>query len=255
MKKMLLFGLTAGALFAISASVSYVLRRAPIPPAEHKADGDETPLAETDRPGIDVRGMPAAAGAEATSRVAVRTPYVPEAEVAVQLASSLRDRETALKQREAKLLSRENNLELVFKDIRTERAGVDDMRKQVAAELQAVEAQMTAVKQEREKQEQEKKNLEQRVADLESRILELQGLEQTNMKKMAETYGLMDPEKAAKILQEMVESGKTDSAVKILGLMSQRQAAKVFAELPQKLAGELIEKLKDFKPIKPQDRK
>ena len=60
-------------------------------------------------------------------------------------------------------------------------------------------------------------------------MTELEGDEKDNIKKMAGMYDSMPPEGAAKILQEMSDSGSMDTAVKLLAMMKERQAAKVLA--------------------------
>lgn len=45
----------------------------------------------------------------------------------------------------------------------------------------------------------------------------------------------------------MVESGNTETAVQVLGLMQERQAAKVLPELPEAMASQLMEKMKYLK--------
>jgi flagellar motility protein MotE (MotC chaperone) len=260
MKKLISLGLVAGVLFAISASVSFFLRGSKATESEHKADPEETMGTAMTPTGVSPKILPSAptpstsTGSQSAQPGPVRIKYIPEAEVALQLANSLRAKDKMLKAQEEQLRNRKNNLDLVFKDIRGERAAIDELRNQVFDELKGVESLMDAVKKQREKLDEQKKKVESRVGELESRILELEGTEQDNIKKMAETYSLMDPEKAAKILQDMAENGKKETVVKILGMMTQRQAAKVFAELPQRLAGELMEMLKGFKRNKSTDR-
>jgi flagellar motility protein MotE (MotC chaperone) len=259
MKNLILVIVTGGVLFGLSAGVSYFLRGSASAEPQAASALEDNPDGDTVAPAGRVKRQGSAPGfsgqAGGADAVPARVKYVPEAEVAVHIANSLREREAAVKKHEEQLVNRESSLEMVFKDIRGERAVVDELRKQVFDELKGVEKQMAAVRQEFTKLDEEKQRVEQRVADLEGRVVELQGVEHTNIKKMAEAYGLMEAEKAAKIIVDMVENGKTDTAIKIIGLMTQRQAAKLFAELPQHLAGDLMEKLKGFKPEKPAAKK
>ena len=56
-----------------------------------------------------------------------------------------------------------------------------------------------------------------------------------------------------RFVQQMADGGKMETAVKLLGLMKERQAAKVLAELSTAsaegagLAAQLLEKMKGFK--------
>ena len=70
-------------------------------------------------------------------------------------------------------------------------------------------------------------------------------------KELARVYNVFNPEQlasGASILQSLADTGKMDTAVKLLGLMQERQAAKVLAELNDtKLAAQLLEKLKTLR--------
>ena len=53
----------------------------------------------------------------------------------------------------------------------------------------------------------------------------------------------------AKILQQMADTGKMDTAVKVLAAMKPAKASKVLSEMPDSsLAAQLLEKMKSLKP-------
>src|SRR5207237_6579057 len=116
-----------------------------------------------------------------------------------------------------------------------------------------VEGRMGDVERERAKGEEKRQETDKKVAEMQKNLFELEGVERENIRKMAETFDTMAPESAAKILQSMADTANMDTAVKVLGQMRERQAAKVLAELSGStpegaaLAAQLLEKLKGFK--------
>ena len=250
MKKMLVFGLTAVVLFGLSATASWFLRQQKKPQGEHEAAHGEPAPADAEAPhksSMDGLAEFSAAGT-GRERPAARPPFTVGAEEAVQLANSLRDRLGSVREREARLAARQKQFELIYKDIQAERGAIDELRKQVSAEGKAVESQLTALEQKHAELEQQQQKTTTQLSDLEKNVVQLEGLEQGNLKKIADMYDSMAPESAAKILQQLAETGKMDTAVKMLGLMKERQAAKVLAELSDPaLAAQLLDKLKDLK--------
>jgi|GEM_PF-1766940 len=71
-----------------------------------------------------------------------------------------------------------------------------------------------------------------------------------NLKKMIAVVDTLPPEDTAKILEEMVQKGRTEAVVAILNAMKPRQSAKVLTAITEKqpaLAADLMERLKRFK--------
>jgi flagellar motility protein MotE (MotC chaperone) len=180
---------------------------------------------------------------------AVRPSYAPGADEAVQLANTLRDRLAAVRQTEDRLAARQKYLDLIHLDLKRERDGIDTLRKQVASEMKAVDERMAAVEQRYADSQQKLQENTNKVAELQKNLLELQGIEQVNVKKMAQMYDTIDPESGARILQQLANSGKMDTAVELIGQMRERQAAKVLAALPTDsgLAAQFLERLKGLK--------
>lgn len=255
MKKSLGFGILTILLFAVSASVSWFLQGPKIP------SGDLTPTRKTSPPKITERPSRPQTTPEAQAqppgepppRSVARPPYTPGTDDAVQLAASLRERLAAVREKEDKLAAQQKNLELVYQDIRGERGAIDELRKQVTEELKAVQGKMSDVERERAKAEEKRQETDQKVSEMQKNLFELEGVERDNIRKMAETFDSMAPESAAKILQSLADTARMDTAVKVLGQMKERQAAKVLAELSTTtpdgaaLAAQLLEKLKGFK--------
>jgi flagellar motility protein MotE (MotC chaperone) len=257
MKKLLTISVTALILFGASASVSWWLHKDNPSTQEPAPTHDETASSGLDIPGKTRAALPGAKGAEPSlQRAAVRTPYSPAAEEAVQLANGLRDRLAAVRERENQLAAREKQLEMVFEDIKGERSSVDALRQQLSDELKAADDKIGAIEQKRADVEEQGKAVTTKVKEMEGRLVQVQQLENGNVQKMAEMINTMAPESAAKILQQLADTGKIETAVKLLSCMKERQAAKVLAELSEPgLAAQLLEKLKDLKRVAPIGKK
>ncbi len=248
MNKALIIGFISLALFMVSASASWYLQAMKMPQANTTV-GAEKIHTGTSQPAARRQEVPAPASLLPESEIersATRPPFVAGTDRAISLASSLRDRLGVVRDKEAQLDARQQRLELVYQDIKGERNALDELRKQVSDELKAVEEKMVAV--ERKKAESEQKMVDKtaELTALEKKRVELVDVEQGNVKRMAEMYDNMDAESAARILQQLADTAKLDTAVKVLGLMKERQAAKVLAAMPPDsgLAAQLLERLK-----------
>lgn len=244
MMKLLLFGVTALVLFGASFGVSYFLQQGKPPPGDRAAAPETAPGKETESSSTGKGKLPPSSDPQ---RTAVRPPHTPGTDEAVQLAGSLRERLSAVREKEKKLADREKQLDLIMKDIRGERTVIDDLRKQVGAELKAVTEKMSAVERKQGEVQQQRQDMSKNVDEMQKRVLELEGVEKKNFDKMASMYDSMAPESAAKILQHLADSGKMDTAVKLLGQMKERNAAKVLAELSEPVAAQLLERLRGLK--------
>lgn len=140
----------------------------------------------------------------------------------------------ALRDREAKLERRQAQMDLILRDLQAQREAHDTLSKAVAAEVKLAATKAT--------------DTDAKLADIQKKQAELDAIERKNIEKMASMYDTMAPESAARIVQQMADSGKLDTAVKILGQMKERQAARVLAELPDAtLAAQLLDKLRVLK--------
>jgi flagellar motility protein MotE (MotC chaperone) len=260
MKKILMIVIVAVTMFGAAAGASWKWRRmkmaaaAAISADEHADedspnDASESPESAT--PPASHGGNPqvpatnrvgkSAVAHETPAHVGVQPSYTPSVNEAVQLASSLRDRAALVRERENQLNARQRQLELVIEDIRSERAAIDELRSQADELLKAGEERMAEV-------ERQRTELEIKQQKIDGRVTEMVGQEKDNIKKMGSVYDNMAPENAAKIIQQMADGGTMDTAVKLLAVMKERQAAKVLSEMPDpSLAAQLSERLKDLK--------
>jgi flagellar motility protein MotE (MotC chaperone) len=249
MKKLLIFGLVTLLLFGSSAAFSWYLNERKSLMVKPQAAQTTIPSTAPERKAGQM--LPAADEAPALGgqRSMARPSYSAGAEEAIQLATSLRERLSAVREKEGQLAQRQKSLELIYEDIAGERNAIDELRNQLSDELKAVEARLDSVEKRAADSEQQRNDASTKLTQMKKELTQLEGVEQTNIKKMAEMYDSMDPESAARILEQLANSAKMDTAVKLLGEMKERQAAKVLAALPPDsgLAPQLLEKLKGFR--------
>jgi flagellar motility protein MotE (MotC chaperone) len=241
MKMLMKFGLTALVLFALSATASWLVVQFKTPAVEPGAGEKTAGAGETAKMTADAGGGP-------LQKSSVRPPYTPMADETVQLASSLRERLAGVREREAELAARQKQMELIRQDIRGERTAIDELRKQVNEEIKAADETLRAAEQKHVELEQKQQNMADKVKDMQGRIIEMDKTESLNVQKIAEKINLMEPEAAAKLIQQMADTGKMDTAVKMLADMKDRQAAKILSEMSDPgLAAQLVDKLKSVR--------
>jgi flagellar motility protein MotE (MotC chaperone) len=255
-KKLLIAGLVMVALFGISAAASWYLRERADATKGSQAGSETQATAKLDRKFLQTtpsdEAIPASSPAD---RSGARPSYTAGAEEAVQLATSLRERLAAVRDKENQLAVRQKHLDLVYEDITGERGAIDDLRKQLADEMKALEDRTAVIDKRATEFEQQHKEVEGRVAQMKKDLTEMETAEQQNFGKMGNIYDSMEPDRAASILLQMANGAKMDVAVKILASMKERQAASVLAALPADsgLAAQLLDKLRTYKkaPKKP----
>jgi chromosome segregation ATPase len=239
-------------LFALAAGLSWYL-------GNLRTSLGETPGSETHgggtastAPARHVSSTPQPGG-PTYLRPQVRSPYNPEAYNAAQLTETLTKQQESLRTRERALEAREKQMEVIYQDIRGERAVLDDLRKQVATETKALQDRLAAIERRASELGQQRKDTDQRLSDVEKNLTDYQGAEHDRIKQIATMYDAMPAESSAKIIQQMVDSGSVETAAKILSSMKETKAAKTLAEIADPNAvGSLMEKLRGLKkPAQP----
>lgn len=143
-----------------------------------------------------------------------------------ELIREVRQKLVEVRQHEQSLEEREGRLELAQETLRKQAKDMENLRMSLLAPLQGL------------KEEQ---------ASLEKARLRITLEEKANLKKAASIYEKMDPSAGSKILAGMCQS-QLDDAVKILHYMSERSAAKMMAEFPDKsVAAKVTERLKQIR--------
>lgn len=245
MKQFVILGVVASALFAISASLSLWLQQTKAPITEESADkGTKKPPEKKTESG------------EVTSPIVQPLPQGGTEDVA-KLAASLKEQLSQLKEREALLNRRQAETEILMQDVRSERESVDALRKEVTKELKRVldamselDSRTAEFNTQLKSVEQEKQDTLKKVEDLKKRAIELSATEDKNLGKMGSIYDAMPAEDAAKIFQQLADSGKMDTAVKFLSSMKETKAARALSEvqkLDPGLAAQLLDKMRSIK--------
>lgn len=256
MKTLLIVGVISLMLFVLSAGASFFWQQK-LHLLEHgnekaaEPSAKETTRSRTEHHAEKPPAPPVAAGHDDRSpRAAVRPTYNPGTEEIARMTSELRSRLASVREREEQLTARKKMIELIQEDIRGERTALDELRTQIKSEMESLNEAVDSMEKQRGNLDEERQKISKNTLDMEARIVQLQKEEQDNLKKMSGMYNSMAPEIAARILQNLADTGKMDTAVKVLGQMQERQAAKVLAELTDAgLAAQLVEKLKGLRRV------
>lgn len=235
MKNIIVLGVVAVVLFSVSAGLSLFLNT-------QKTDDTKTTEKEKEK---EKKAKPT----PDTEPPVVRPGVNSAAEDTSRLAAQLREQMGNVKERETKLETRNNQITLMLQDIRSEREVLDRLRQQISAELKLVSDKSADLDKKFAELESERKNLAKGNADLSRTRTEYEKDERTNLGKMALLYDSMAPENAAKILQQLADTGKMDTAVKVLAQMKPAKASRVLAEMQDTtLSAQLMDKMKTLKP-------
>ncbi|MCS7166753.1 MAG: hypothetical protein RMI91_14325 [Gemmatales bacterium] len=247
MKRLLLYVLVPAVLFSLSAGVSWWWQRQSSPGLH---DGHTTPSAG-EHGGPTNMSLSNAASEEkldeGPERVAVRLAHPQQVEAAIQLMATLEKRREELRRQEEMLTQRQKNLELVFNDIRAERAALDALRKQIHEEMRLLEAQFQQLEQKQQELHRHQEEVTERIKDYESSLRLFEDTERKNLESLAERIANMAPESAAKLFEHMANTGNLDTAVKLFSLVKETRAAKILEQMPPDLATQIIERIKLLK--------
>lgn len=254
MKKLLVVGVTSLILFVLSASASLFWQQKMGSHTEHgnEKGGDVSKKIEirshAEHGSEKLAAVASSSHEDNAPRAAVRPTYNASTEEIARMTGELRARLSSVRDREEQLAARKKMIELIQEDIRGERAALDELRTQIKNELEALNEAVEGIEKQRGSLDDERQKISKNTQEMEARIVQLQKEEQDNLKKMSGMYNSMAPDVAARILQNLADTGKMDTAAKILGQMQERQAAKVLAELTDAgLAAQLVEKLKSIR--------
>jgi hypothetical protein len=228
MRQYLLYGLGAAILFAVSAGVSLWLRK-----PGRDADGDRASAAAKSAPD----GPKDEADPKAAPRGAAR-PERPNPDETSSAMKQLRDREKAVRDREEALTSRQKKLELVSKDMHDEHEKLDELRKQIQAELQ--EANKKAADARRADADRQREAAARDEAMLRNRIQPPERTEDSDIGGMAAQCDTLSAAEAAANLQALAQTSGMDRAVKVLSRM--RDPERVLQAMDPRLGNELTER-------------
>lgn len=248
MKKLIGIGVVGCVLFGVSAAGSWFLKQQQ-EKAHEAADAaaGTTPVKPKDiHPFMasEQHGKPS----NGSLRPALRPPHNPDAEGVVQMASGLRNQMESMQNRERQLTVRQKNMEVIYQDLAKERQTITELQKQVNEEMKALKEKLSGLEQKAGEVEQQRATMVEQTKEMKKNMSEFESVEHNRIKQMASIYDTMDPESAAEILLHMVDSGKLDTAVKILASMRERQAARILAQVHDRaVAVDLLDRLKGLK--------
>ena len=232
MKNIIILGLVATLLFGVSAGLSMYLKNPAFFTGETEhAKAEKKAAAKTK----------AKTEEHEEQRPAIRPQPLPGSEEMAKVSNQYAEQMAALREREARLDRRQSQIDVVMQDVRAERQTLDGIRTQVGNELKLLAQKVTEL-------EQLRQTGAKTVADAKAKVAEVEDGERKNMDRMASMYDSMPAENAAKIIQQMADMGKMDTAVRLLSQMKERQAAKVLAEISDPtLAAQLLDKMRTLR--------
>jgi hypothetical protein len=235
----LLYGLTATVLFGLAATIS-LLFLTPPPPPEKGHDAARSGSAHSAEPAAKT-----AEGGGERLRPLVKTPQ--SGEDVAQLLQNIRQREVAVKDKEEHQVQKQQQMEMVYQDIKSERSAFDDLRRQISEEKGELMKLLEDFNHAKAVEDQKRANTSR---DANQRLKN--GLPDMNdpayIKKQALVMESMSPEGAARFIEQLATTNKLDVAGKILGQMRERQAAKVLESVSDPaLAASLTERIRPNK--------
>jgi flagellar motility protein MotE (MotC chaperone) len=248
MKQMLLVLVVGMTLFGVSGGVSFYLQQQQL-----KKDA-EVGTAVNDKPFAKAPiGSRSASFQDAqTLPGAVRPAPTTSPEQIAQVVTSISKQQESLKAQEQNLLVRQKHLELIHEDLRGERKTVDALRQQVAAEMKALTDKLNILENKANDIDKQKKKIQDLDEQVKQSMFEMDSVEQKRIKQIASMYDSMEAQVAGGLLQEMADTGKMDTAVKILSNMQPRQSAKVLTEMEDRgTAVQILDKLRGLKRTTP----
>jgi flagellar motility protein MotE (MotC chaperone) len=217
MKNFLILGLLAAFLFSVSAALSVWLNQSKQPDATEKDKDKDKALAKGPK-GSDPKEA-APEPRPAPPKDPAPPPGSPES-----TAKYIKEQQAALERRAAQL-------DMVVRDLQTQREATEAALARVMNELKNVSTETT--------------KLDALAEDLKKKKLEFEVGEKKNIEKIAAMYDAMTPEAAAPILKQMADTGRLDMAAKVLAQMKDRKAASVLEAMNDPaLALQILERIR-----------
>jgi flagellar motility protein MotE (MotC chaperone) len=132
----------------------------------------------------------------------------------------------------------ERQLQNLIEDIRVKAREYNTRQKELDAREERIEITSQSLQQDidrlnelRDKLSQIQSDIELKQSQLQQSIVEIEGIEQSNFKRLAATYEKMDSAQAGRIMVNMAASNQLQDSVKILYYMNERTAGKLLSEI------------------------
>lgn len=242
MSRLIKFLSIAVILFSAAASASWYLQYKSVETDAPKTADAKVPKANALIKTHTGEAMPA--------RPLTRPTVAADADRMAQFSSTLQQQQEALSNREQQVVMREKQLDLIHLGIKNEQKALDGIRKDIQFELQLVQEKLELLEKRAGDVDKKRLQITRESDELDGKKTEINGLEATNVKKLATIYDKMDPEAGAQGIEQMVERGKLDMAVIILSNMGQRQAAGLLGEVSKQdpgIAVQLLDRMRFYK--------
>ncbi|MBY0231778.1 MAG: hypothetical protein K2W96_21030 [Gemmataceae bacterium] len=265
MKSIVAACVAAVLLFALSAALSLYLTSSAKPEADHdgkKAAGDHKGEKKKRAEGKDHldEAKDGKDRHDDRKEAAHKEPVDPPSkrpDDAVALLERLRQRAADLENREGEIRAREQRVQLVIDDIGAERAVMDSIRAQIAGEIKGLDENREKMDRSTRSLEDQKRAAQELLAQLEKEKTSFGKDELKNIDQIALIFESMPADKAARMLEQLANSGQMETAVKLLGRAKERRAAAILAEVGDvALSAQLVDKLRGLKrPVPPDSPK
>lgn len=222
MKNVLFLGLAAAVLFAVSAGLSIWLNQ---PKAGEGADAATKDSTQKGKDG----------NVEAPSKPVIAPPAIGDASESVRLAAQLESELALAAKREKEFTLQQEMYQIVIEDLRHE--------------MQALQKQLDQLERDKKQPSGARPGnaVQPAPAMPPGAKKALPDAADAALKNLRLATGItesMQPENAARIVEQLAKSGKADTAVQLLAKLNPRQAARILALIPdEKLSAQLFERL------------
>jgi flagellar motility protein MotE (MotC chaperone) len=143
-------------------------------------------------------------------------------------------------------------MEVAAADLRGQMQEYDALVKKVSAEMKLLLAQQDQLDAKLAEVKQVEDRTAKSAADIKKGLSEAEEAEKANLLRIAGLFDQMPPEAAAGILQQWMDGGKTDTAVRVVSLMKPAKATKVINSFTDPTASPLLfDRMKTLKLTPP----
>ncbi len=162
-----------------------------------------------------------------------------------EIAMRLQDREKAVAQREEQLDVREDQVNLLREDLKTEQAAVEGLRAEVRSLLQSCQELTTQIQRDQQalaaKQAEIDDLTQSSGAGAAQPVMNLQ-----NIRMIADTIKGLEPQKAADLLKSLSDNGDMDFVIQVYAQLDDRDAAAIGEFIDEQLFTEIITGMRDY---------
>lgn len=243
MKTLLTAAIAGVILFAASASVSWYLMNQNIEPVE-------TEVADLD-PAAEVGVPPIGDGVDKQEQMPVALrPNVPiTVEAVLELSDSIRKKERELIEREKQVKKAEDNIKLLFEDLKIERDQLTALAQRIESKLQQADGRVAELRIENEELSTKSQQLSQMLQNKKGKGEEELDEIEERVKKAKPWFDGLESEQAASYLKTFANEGELEFAAKLLDSMDKRDVAEILQILNDPIfVDQILKTLSEKKP-------